>query len=170
MLTKEEKEKLERLYQSLAKDEKILRLKDIQMHRGSNCYIHSFKVAKVAVHRVMNHKGYNLENVILGAILHDYYLYDWRVDHSKKKKHGRRHPLIAEENAKRDFNISPEVSEIIKCHMWPLTPHLFPKSKEAKLINYVDDVVATREALTSRRFKKKHLERSLKFIERLFDE
>ena len=54
--------------------------------------------------------------------------------------------------------------------MWPLTPHLFPKSKEAKLINYVDDVVATREALTSRRFKKKHLERSLKFIERLFDE
>ena len=169
MMNNEEKEKLERLYQSLSKDERILRLKDIQMHRGSNCYIHSLTVAKVAINRVKNKKGYNFENIIIGAFLHDYYLYDWRVDHSKKKKHGRRHPIVAEANARRDFNISSEVSEIIKCHMWPLTPHLFPKSKEAKLINYVDDVVATREGLTSRRYKKKHLEKKLRFIEKLFD-
>ena len=169
MLTEKEKLELEEYYQSLLNDERLLRLKDIQMHRGSNCYIHSFTVAKIAFNRVKNKKGYNFKNLLLGAVLHDYYLYDWRVDHSKLKGHGKRHPIIAEANAKRDFDISPEVSEIIKCHMWPLTPKLFPKSKEAKLINYIDDVVATREGLTSRRFKKKHLQKKLEFIKQLFD-
>ena len=163
------KAKLEQMYQTFKKDPLILKMKEIPMHRGSNTYIHSFKVAKLSIHKAVKRKGYNLENVLIASILHDYYLYDWRKNHELKKKHGKRHPLIAESNAKRDFHISSEVSEIIKSHMWPLTPKYFPKTKEAKLVNYVDDVIATREFLTSKRHKKKKEELYLKKLEKLFD-
>ena len=86
-----------------------------------------------------------------------------------KKKHGRRHPLVACENAKRDFDISEKIQSIIKSHMWPLTPRLYPKTREAKMLNYIDDVIATREFMTSTKHKKKHAERYAKMIEHLFD-
>ena len=74
------KQELEDVYQSFLHDERILRMKDIQMHRGSNCYIHSFKVAKLAIKRALRHNKGDLYVILLGAILHDYYLYDWRKD------------------------------------------------------------------------------------------
>ena len=163
------KNKLEKIYQTYKNNPLIIKMKEIPMHRGSNCYIHSFKVAKLAIHKAIKKKGYNLENILIASILHDYYLYDWRLDHKLRKKHGSRHPLIAESNAKRDFDISEEISEIIKTHMWPLTPKYRPKTKEAKLVNYVDDIVATKEFLSCKRHKKKKEAIYLKQIENLFD-
>ena len=168
-LSKEEKEELENIYQSFLHDEKIIKMQDIQMHRGSSCYIHSFRVAKRAVQIALHRKNYNLKNIIIASILHDYYLYDWRRNKELLKKHGSRHPIIANENAKRDFNIGEEISEIILSHMWPLAPKYFPHSKEAKLVNYVDDITATKEFLTSNRYKQRHHERYLKMISKLFD-
>ena len=145
-------------------------MKDIPMHRGSNCYIHSFKVCKLVIKKALNSKKeYNYKNLITASILHDYYLYDWRKHHELKKSHGKRHPLIANENAKRDFQISEEISEIIKSHMWPLTPHLYPKTKEAKLVNYVDDIIATREFLVSKKHKAKKEKEYMKYISTLFN-
>ena len=45
-ITPEEKKHLEELYQKFLNDEKIKRMMQVPMHRGSNCYLHSFKVAK----------------------------------------------------------------------------------------------------------------------------
>ncbi len=167
-LSEIEKIELEKLYQSFLNNDHILKMKTIPMHRGSNCYIHSFKVAKICIKKAVKKGGYNLSNLLIAAILHDYYLYDWRKNKSLKKKHGSRHPYVANENAKKDFHISSEVSEIILSHMWPLTPKSFPKSKEAKLVNYVDDLVATKEFLLSSRYKKKHEEEYLREISSLF--
>ena len=172
-LTSEQKQELEDVYQHFLHDEKILRMKDIQMHRGSSCYIHSFRVAKLCIKKASKKKKYSmndLKNVLTAAILHDYYLYDWRKHHELKKKHGRRHPLIACANAIRDFNISKEVQDIIKSHMWPLTPKLYPKTKEAKLVNRMDNHIATKEALTFRAFKRRRHEKYINMISHLFDE
>ena len=160
---------LEEIYQQFFFNPLIQKMKEIPMHRGSNCFIHSFKVAKFAMRKAIKRKNYHLKAILIASILHDYYLYDWRSDRSKKKKHGRRHPFIAEANARRDFHIDSEVSEIIKSHMWPLTIKSFPKTKEAKLVNHADNVIATREFATSKAFKKKREQRYLKFIEKLFD-
>ena len=170
-LSKERKNELENIYQGFLKNELILKMKEIPMHRGSNCYIHSFKVCKLVIKKALKKKKpYHLEALIIASILHDYYLYDWRSDHSKRKKHGRRHPYVANENAIRDFHIDEEVSKIIKSHMWPLTLKEFPNTREAKLVNYVDDVIATREFLCSARYKKKREHKYLKQIAQLFDE
>lgn len=169
--SEQEKAKLEKIYQGFLNNPLILKMKEIPMHRGSNCYIHSFKVAKAVIKKATKKdKGYHLEHLLVGAILHDYYLYDWRSDHEKLKGHGKRHPLIAYENAKRDFDIPTEVAEIIKTHMWPLTPKLKPITKEAKLLDYMDDKIATIEFLSSKKHKAKKEEKYLKQISRLFDE
>ncbi len=171
-LTDEEKKELEEIYQRFLHDEKVMRMQEIQMHRGSSCYIHSFRVAKLCVKKAARYNRYtfeDLKNVLVASILHDYYLYDWREHHELKKKHGRRHPLVACANAVRDFNIPIEVQEIIKTHMWPLTPKLYPKTKEAKLVNRMDNHIATREGLTFRAFKKRKHEKYLKMISHLFD-
>ena len=170
MITNEEKIELENLYQKYLHDPKILKMKEIGMHRGSNSYIHSFKVCKLAIRRaIRKRKKVDLEAILIASILHDYYLYDWRLDHSLKNKHGRRHPFIAAKNAKRDFNISDFVSDIIESHMWPLNFKHFQKTKEARIVGNADNSIALREALTSRKYKNKRNEKTLKFIENLFN-
>ena len=167
-LSPEQIEKLESIYQSFLNDEKILRMKDISMHRGSNCYLHSFKVAKKAIKKSLNRKDINLEVLLLGAILHDYYLYDWRKDRSKLKKHGKNHPSVAIENAIRDFNISEDVKGVIKSHMWPLNIKDYPKSKEAKIVSISDKAVTIGESFTSKKYKQKKLDKYLSYISHLF--
>ena len=104
-------------------------MKDISMHRGSNCYIHSFLVAKLAIKRALRkNKKLDLESILIASILHDYYLYDWRSDRSLLKHHGSKHPFISIENAKRDFNIDDKVASLIRSHMWPINFKYFPYS------------------------------------------
>ena len=74
-INEEDRKNLEAIYQSFLNDEKIIKMKDIPMHRGSNCYIHSFKVAKLAVKRALRHKKGNLYTILTASILHDYYIY-----------------------------------------------------------------------------------------------
>ena len=170
-LSPEQKEKLESIYQSFLNDEKILRMKNFKMHRGSNCYEHTFKVVKRSMHHVEISKKKNIdpEIVLLGAILHDYYLYDWREDRSKRKRHGHNHTQVAMENASRDFNISLEVKKVIGSHMWPINIKNYPKSREAKIVSINDKITALCESLTSVRYKNKHREKYLKRISKLFE-
>ena len=169
-LTQEEKQKLENIYQVFLNDEKIKRMQSISMHRGSNCYEHSFKVAKFAMKIALrgNKKNLNLEALLIGAILHDYYLYDWRKDRSNKKKHSRKHPYLASENASKDFDISKEIKKIIETHMWPFNFKDFPNTKEARIVSIADKNVALCEALTSIAYKNKHRQKYLDYISTLF--
>ena len=168
-ISNELKAKLEEIYQTFLHDEKILRMKKIPMHRGSNCYIHSFKVTKLAIKRAIRHKKGNLEVILLGAILHDYYLYDWRVEKEKRNEHIYKHPYIAIENAIRDFGIHEPVRKVIETHMWPFNFTHFPASKEARIITLADKTIYIKEIVCSSRYKKKREQKYLKQIEKLFD-
>ena len=84
------------------------------------------------------------DELIRGALLHDYFLYDW---HDKKvglkdlrkfyKLHGFSHPSIALNNAKRDFALTQRQEDIIKKHMWPLTIKP-PVCREAWVVSLAD--------------------------------
>ena len=168
-LTDLEKQELEEIYQRFYNDEKIQRMKDIPMHRGSNCFLHSFRVVKLSIKNALRHKDVNLKNILIAAILHDYYLYDWRTDGSKKKHHASKHPQIAIENAERDFGVGEEVKAIIESHMWPINIKIFPKTTEARIVDLADTVVATKEALTSIKYKSKRMDKYYTSISKLFD-
>ncbi len=159
---------LEELYAYFLNNPKIQKMKEVSMHRGSNTYLHSFKVAKLAVKRGSRHKNVDLKAILIASILHDYYLYDWRVQKEMKKDHGKVHPYIAAKNAEIDFKIDEKISKIIKTHMWPINIKEFPDSKEARIVNFADDHVALFEALSWRKFKKRKEEKYYKKIAKLF--
>jgi uncharacterized protein len=169
IISEEEKKQLEDIYQSFLHDEKILRMKEITMHRGSNCYIHSFKVAKLAIKRALRHKKGNLKIILIGSILHDYYLYDWRIDKSKMKHHMSSHPYTAAENAAHDFGIHESIQKVIQSHMWPVNFRNFPETKEARIISNADKAIYIKEIACSKAYKKKREQRYLKQISTLFD-
>lgn len=168
VLTEEQKKELEDIYQSFLHDERILKMKEIPMHRGSNCYIHSFKVTKLAIKRALRNNKGDLYVILIGSILHDYYLYDWRNDTEKMKHHLSKHPHIAAENAVRDFGIHEPIKRAIETHMWPVNFQDFPESKEARIISNADKAIYIREIICSKKYKAKREEKYYKQIETLF--
>ena len=168
-LTNKRKEALEKTYQYYLHNEAVLKMKEIPAHIGSNCYIHTFKVVKQVMKKaVKSKKDLDLENLLIAAIFHDYYLYDWRKTKDRPHPHGKYHPRISAENAKRVFNISEEAQRLIKSHMWPFNFFNPPKGKEAWLLCNVDTWVALVECLVSRKKKAKREKEYLDYISTLF--
>lgn len=91
--------------------------------------------------------SFNYENLIMGAFLHDFFLYDWHEKDKSHRLHGYTHPLKASINAMQICNANEDVRKIIKTHMWPLTLRKIPTSKEALIVCIVDKYVAARETL-----------------------
>lgn len=77
------------------------------------------------------------KELIRGALLHDYFLYDWHIKEGKRPLHGPYHPKIALENARRNLELTKVEEDIISRHMFPLTP-VPPKYKESILVCLVD--------------------------------
>lgn len=144
-------------------------MQEIPAHIGSNVYIHTFKVVKQVMKKaIKSRKNLDLENLLVAAIFHDYYLYNWRTTKDRPHPHGKYHPGIAAENAKRDFNISEESQRMIKTHMWPFNFFNPPKGKEARLLCNVDTWIALVECLTTRKHKIKIADKYLNYISTLF--
>ena len=168
-LTDERKQKLEETYRYYLHDERILKMKEIPAHRGSNTYMHTFKLVKEVMRKaIKSRKELDLENLLLATIFHDYYLYDWRTTKNRPHPHGKYHPHIAVENARRDFNITDKAIEMMETHMWPFNLFHFPKGKEARLLCNIDTWVALKECLTSKRYKQNNEQQSLSYLEKLF--
>ncbi len=88
------------------------------------------------------------QELVRGALLHDYYLYDWHT--TSNKGHAVNHPLIAAKNAQRDYGLTPKERNIIEAHMWPLPPNRVPASKEAWLVCAADKWCSLAETLFKR--------------------
>lgn len=87
----------------------------------------------------------DVKSLVVGAFLHDYYLYDCKHEESRGKYHRYRHPKIALKNAEELYELNDKEKNIITSHMWPLTITKLPKSKEAFLICLVDKYCAIGE-------------------------
>lgn len=81
-----------------------------------------------------------------GALLHDFYLYDWHIPGSRTGLHGFTHAMTAFNNARTHFRVNPLEADIIRKHMWPLNLGL-PRYKETVVVILVDKLVATLETV-----------------------
>lgn len=86
--------------------------------------------------------------LIRGALLHDYFLYDWHdKDHVQiHNLHGFYHPGIALRNASAEYQLTPRERDIIKKHMWPLTL-VPPMCREAWIVTTADKWCSALETL-----------------------
>ena len=80
---------------------------------------------------------YDRNSLVRGALLHDYFLYDWHIPDPGRSLHGFHHPEAALQNAREDFTLTDKEADIIAHHMFPLVPKL-PRSREAVLVSMVD--------------------------------
>ena len=95
---------------------------------------------------------HNIKKLIRGALLHDYFLYDW---HKKGTSvlHGVFHPLLSLQNALRDFDLCTLEQDIIKTHMFPLTLTP-PRHKESVLVCITDKACSFYETFSRRPYRK----------------
>lgn len=155
-ITYKEYEDFKRIVLEIIKTDKFKSMKDIKQHRFANCYEHSINVATKCfiLSRRLNLK-IDLTSLIRGALLHDFYLYDWRENKKQHLNHGYVHPKIALENARKEFGKLNKIEEdIILSHMWPVTFFRFPRYKESYLVCFSDKICAMKEFFGSTRDKR----------------
>ena len=108
--------------------------KQFIQHGKTSVYMHSVSVAYMSCYIA---EKYNLSvdyySLITGALLHDYFLYDWHdKEDGHKRPHGFYHPSAALANAKR--------------HMFPLTP-IPPVCLEGWVVCIADKICSTKETI-----------------------
>lgn len=142
--------KINAMIQILEEKGRFKETKDFIQHGDVSVYEHSVLVAKKSLELA---EKFNIdvdeESLIRGALLHDYFLYDWHEKDDSHKWHGFFHPMKSLKNAMRDFDISEIEEDIIKKHMFPLTP-VPPKTKEGWLVCMADKICAMKETVEPR--------------------
>lgn len=131
----------------IIKNREFLKRKNF-MHHDDSVYEHSLKVAWISfkiAKAVEKHKKVNVKNVVIGALLHDFYTTPWREYESASffKKHGFVHGKIALCNAYKYFPdyMNARIDNTIKRHMFPLTL-VPPRYIEGWIITLADKYVS----------------------------
>lgn len=141
------KEKLKTILEDLNENTKFLENKNFIQHGTTTVYDH---VISVSLKSIEIAEKFNLnvdyDSLIRGALLHDYFLYDWHDKNTRPHLHGIFHPRLALINAKREIMLNEIEEDIIKKHMFPLTP-IPPRYIESWIVVMADKTVATRESV-----------------------
>jgi len=116
------------------------KIKEHIQHGNMTVNEHCINVAKTSL-RIKDklHIKCNKRDLIRGALLHDYFLYDWHFKDLKNphKLHGFYHPSRALHNAQKEYTLTKRQEDIIKKHMWPLTV-VPPMCREAWIVTAAD--------------------------------
>lgn len=94
-------------------------------------------------------------SLIRGALLHDFFLYDWHKKDKSRKLHGVYHPEVALKNAQQHYDINIKECDIISKHMWPLSPRP-PRYIESYLV-WTADKYCTVVEMASKLLKRKQI-------------
>ena len=129
-------------------------------HGVTSTLLHSLAVAYFAlcIARLLR-LAVSERSLIRGALLHDYYLYDWHDASAHAPLHGLSHPRVAWENAMRDLPepLNAVEQDVILKHMFPLTP-VPPACRESALVCLADKLCAVYETF-ARKQPYPHLQR-----------
>lgn len=152
----------------------ICKLESLYFQHGTTTvYKHSRNVAYYSLlfakflERKFNIR-FNYDSLIMGAFLHDMFLYDWHEKDASHKWHGYKHPIVASNNAKKMCHANTEVTSIIESHMWPLTITKIPKTREAFVVCLIDKFLAIHESFCIIRVLHKYNSIRIKIINELF--
>jgi len=147
MITQKEYDEFRNIIKEIVNNDSFQKMKEIKQHRFTNCYEHSVNVAtKCFIFAKKRNINIDVKSLVRGALLHDFYLYDWRENKKKYRSHSFTHPRIALENSIKEFGELNNIEkDIILSHMWPVTFFKFPKYKESFLVCFSDKICALKE-------------------------
>lgn len=140
---------IEREAPDILRSRNFNRMKEYIQHGNVTVNAHVMNVARYSIALSEKlHISCNKREMIRGALLHDYFLYDWHIPDKvhPHRLHGFYHPGAALRNASRDYELTEREMDIIKKHMWPLT--LMPPSyKEGWIVTAADKWCSLLETL-----------------------
>ena len=114
-------------------------------HGSVSTYDHSIAVTKACLYiSDLLHIKTNKRSLVRGALLHDYYLYDWHKPHDGHDLHAFSHAGQALKNAQCDFKLNKIERDMIAHHMFPLNISP-PKCRESVILCVADKICAARE-------------------------
>lgn len=132
----------------ILKSENMQKEKEFIQHGDVSVYEHSVSVALECLKIANNLQiPIDIKSLVRGALLHDYFLYDWHEKDDSHKWHGFRHAKTALENAKKEYILSEIEENMIICHMFPLNIRI-PKYRESIILCIADKIVATKETIS----------------------
>lgn len=128
----------------IIKSNNFKKIDNFTQHGTTSCFWHSIAVAYYSL-KIINFLGIkcDIKSLIKGALLHDYFLYDWHNNNSSRW-HGFKHPKIALKNANKDYGLTKIEKNIIQRHMFPLT-FIPPKHKESIIVCIADKLCSIYE-------------------------
>ena len=140
----------DKIKEEICSTDKYLSMKSFIAHGKTSVYDHAISVAKRSYEYALSH-GVKCDLVALtmGALLHDYFLYDWHYL-PKFSFHGYTHAKTALLNAEKDYELGEKEKNIIYSHMFPLNFFHFPKCKEAWIVLWQDKICAFKETFNGR--------------------
>ena len=146
------KAEVEKLLSDYINHPKVREMRAFTQHGSITTYDHCERVAEMSLKLNRRFRiGADEEKLAVGALLHDFYLYDWHDDDGGSHRlHGFTHPEQARQNAVEIFDIDEKEQEIIRTHMWPLTLNAIPKSREAAIVCLADKWCSLQETLFMR--------------------
>lgn len=114
-------------------------------HGDVSVYEHCINVAFLSLYLARRFDlSVDRRSLVRGALLHDYFLYDWHEDDPSHRLHGFHHAHRALKNACRDFMLNKKEKDIIAKHMFPLNLRP-PRYKESALVCAADKCCALLE-------------------------
>ncbi len=141
------------IYEELSHCTDIDEMNQYIQHGNTSTLLHSVAVAHFSylfakVFRIR----INARSLIIGALLHDYYLYDWHVYDKSHTLHGFRHPFTSLRNAKKHLKLNLIEENIIVRHMFPLIP-IPPTYRESIIVCTVDKLCSLYETFSRSPYK-----------------
>lgn len=146
--------KFAKTMEELKNNYKVQQMQKFKHHRVTTTFNHCCNVSECS-YRIARrlHLKIDEESLARGAMLHDFYLYNFKEQLDVKGyEHGTKHPIWALANASQYFNLNAVEADIIISHMWPLTFTHIPHCKEAILVCVADKVCAIKEGVFGRAY------------------
>ena len=133
------------LISDLLRQPKVIQMRQYRQHHNVNCFDHCLFVS-YNTYLICKKNNLDYVSAARAGMLHDLFLYDWRKrENGRKGHHAFTHPKEALRQALTITELNDKEQDIIKNHMWPVTPK-FPKYKETYIITLVDKYFAVAEA------------------------
>lgn len=129
-------------------DSRYPQMLQYMQHGNVSVHEHCINVAKMSCKIAWRLQlKVNYPSLIRGALLHDYFLYDWHEPSTDHRLHGFYHSDKAFKNASEDFDLTSTEGNIILRHMFPLTITP-PNCLESWVVCVADKICATKEIFT----------------------
>lgn len=127
----------------LIAEPEVRRMRAFSHHAHVTCLHHSVAVAYGSF-LFCKRFGGDARAAARGGLLHDFFLYDWRVKGSHTGWHGVTHPAAALRKAEQYFALTDREREVILCHMFPLGLDV-PLHIESLAVCLMDKICAINE-------------------------